>query len=209
MYKNVKNNIRELLNWSHPDLHVFSYGGTGTRSFFRYMQQYVKLNSQPNVHYGRLENLAATDCACYLYGDPIDAVLSFFRRNEIDKSKFVAWHYRNLDCVGKPPRNLEEYLNMGYDVFGLEAHFDRYFHASTKAKLAYVKFDSIWDNLDELFEFLNVPADISCFPERRIRKSKRESLPDEQVKVLNQYFESLLQKQKNMPPVLYRNGLLG
>jgi hypothetical protein len=168
-----------------------------------FIQNQLRLNSQPHVHHGKPEKLKHNDRAIYLYGDPIDAVLSFYRRDKEYGTRFVERHYRNLDVSGKFPATFEEYLNWGHDAFGLEAHFDKYVGSVPTAGLIAVRFDDMWPHLEEIFEFLRLPASIADFPEKRARQSKREALDPGQIEVLEHYFSSLLRKQAEMPDVQY------
>lgn len=168
MYKVFKNNLRRLKLTRKPDVYIFSYGGTGTRMLCRFIEQHYKINSQPHVHHGNPESLSGNERAIYLYGDPIDAVLSFYRWNKYYGTRFVERHYRNLDISGKFPETFDEYLAWGSDSFELEAHFNRYFEAKPKAGLLMVRFDDMWSHLDEIFEFLRLPATGGIF-QRNVR----------------------------------------
>lgn len=169
----------------------------------RFIEQHYKLNSQSHVHHGDPEGLAGSERAIYLYGDPIDAVLSFYRRDKEYGTKFVERHYRNLDIPGKFPETFDEYLGWGSDAFGLETHFDRYYNSLPKAGLMMVRFDDMWTHLDEIFDFLRLPAKGRDFPAKRARLSKRNELSGDQLNVLHSYFSGLLSKQAAMPNLHY------
>lgn len=203
MYKVFKNNLRRFIPRERPDVYVFSYGGTGTRMLCRFIQEHMRLNSQPHVHHGRPEDLSRRERAIYLYGDPIDAVLSFYRRDKEYGTHFVERHYRNLDIAGKFPPTFEDYLEWGSDAFGLEAHFDKYVSSSPVGGLIAVRFDDMWPHLDEIFKFLRLPSSADDFPAKRARQSKRDVLTRDQIEVLKGYFSGLLKKQSDMPDIHY------
>lgn len=169
----------------------------------RFLEQRYKLNSQPHVHHGNPESLSGNERAIYLYGDPIDAVLSFYRREKEYGTEFARRHYRNLDVSGKFPKRLEDYLEWGSDAFGLEAHFDRYLNAQPRAGLLMVRFDDMWPHLEEVFDFLRLTAKASDFPEKRPRMSKRNELSENQLRVLHSYFDGLISKQEKMADLHY------
>lgn len=203
MYKVFKNNLLCLKPRPLPDVYVSSYSGTGTRMLCCFIQQHMRLNSQPHVRHGCPGKSSPHDRAIYLYGDPIAAVLSFYRRYQEYCTKFVERHYRNLDVPGKYPESFEDYLQWGHDAFGLESHYDKYVNSQPAAGLVAVRFDDMWGHLDEIFKFLRLPTRASDFPEKRARRSKREALTPAQVQILETYFSGLLQKQAAMPAVHY------
>ena len=203
MYNVLKNNLRSWKPAAKPDVYVFSYGGTGTRMLCKFIQQHLKLNSQPHVHHGNPEQLSGRERAIYLYGDPIDAVLSFYRRDVEYETNFVKKHYRNLDVSGEFPKTFEDYLTWGSDAFCLEAHFEKYRKAQSVAGLVMVRFDDIWDHLGELFDFIRLPARPSDFPPKRARLSKRDALKPDELAVLEKYFSGLIELQASMEPIHY------
>ena len=201
-YNRLKNYLRDLRNREAPDLYIFSYGGCGTRTFFEFVRARRKLNSQPHVHYGRIEDVPAGVRALYLYGDPRDAVLSFLGRQENDDATFVTRHLENLDASCKKMPSLEAYVDEGHDVFQLKRHFERYvYNDQRRCELMVVRFEDIWDHLDEVLGYVGLADAVSDFPPQRARRSKQQSLEPITRVTLNTYMKPLLEMQNSLPPI--------
>ena len=201
-YNRIKNYLRDLRRREEPDLYIFSYGGCGTRTFFEFVRARLKLNSQPHVHYGRIEDVPAGKRALYLYGDPRDAVLSFLGRQEKDDATFVNRHLENLDVSCKKMPSLDAYVHTGRDVFELEHHFKRYvYNENRRCELMVVRFEEIWDHLNEVLDYVGLADQVDKFPPLRDRRSKQDTLDPQILEALNAYMASLLEMQKSLPPV--------
>ena len=69
--------------------------------------------------------------------------------------------------------SIEEYASNGQDLIGLEQHFNNWYseHYTTNPIL-FVKVDTIWDHLDEVFDFLGLHQnEIKRFPKKKDRSS--------------------------------------
>ena len=142
--------------------------------------------------------------ALYLYGDPRDAVLSFFGRQEKDDPTFVNRHLENLDVACRRMKSLEDYVAGGKEVFKLENHFKRHVHNSArKCELLVVRFEDVWDYLDEVLDYVGLLDAIDDFPKKRERRSKQESLEPAIRDGLNRYMAPLLQLQESLPAVCH------
>lgn len=203
-YTRLKNYLRDLIHRDDPDLYIFSYGGCGTRTFFEFVRSRRRLNTQPHVHYGRLEDVPAHKRALYLYGDPRDAVLSFLGRQEKDDPTFVNRHLENLDVRCRRMPSLEAYLQCGRDMFELENHFKRYVHNDKRqCELMVVRFEDVWDHLDEVLGYVGLTEVKAEFPEKRARRSKQEALDPKARETLDNYMSRLLEIQGAFDPVCH------
>lgn len=203
-YTRIKNYLRDICHCDIPDLYVFSYGGCGTRTFFEFVRSRRRLNTQPHVHYGRIEDVPEGKRALYLYGDPRDAVLSFLGRQEKDDPTFVSRHLENLDVPCKKMPSLDAYIQTGRDVFELENHFKRYvFNDKRKCELLVVRFEEIWDHLDEVLEYVGLAGAVDEFPKKRDRRSKQDELDPKARESLNEYMACLLERQRSLPAVCH------
>lgn len=48
---------------------IYSYGGSGTRTFYEFVKKYKLVNGQSNVHWDIVDNIRKTDRVIYLYSD--------------------------------------------------------------------------------------------------------------------------------------------
>lgn len=204
-YRRIKNNLRALKPEKKPDVYVFSYGGCGTRTFFEFLRARKNLNTQSHVHHGRIEDLPPESKALYLYGDPRDAVLSFLGRQEKDDPTFVRRHLENLDVSCREATSLESYLKGGRDVFELEAHFRKYVYNDGRCcELLVVRFETIWDHLEEVLEYVGIANKMNEFPAQRERRSQQDALSAADRERLNAYMKSLIELQASTPPVWHQ-----
>lgn len=203
-YTRIKNGLRDFLHRETPDFYIFSYGGCGTRTFFEFVRSRRKLNTQSHVHYGRLEDVPAHKRALYLYGDPRDAVLSFLGRQEKNDPAFVSQHLENLDVPYRSMPSLDAYINNGNDVFELENHFKRHvYNRERQCELMVVRFEEVWDHLEEVLKYVGLADFKEEFPKKRERRSRREMLDNKTRKVLDEYMAQLLEIQRSLPPVVH------
>lgn len=147
--------------------------------------------------------------AVYLIGDPVDALLSVFRRG------FHMWHaYRmqskplwpegmqiaNWPC--QPSWQLQDFLDLDRDCFGMERQFDNWTRCPYELRgypILCLKYEEMWKHVDTLLGFLGIPLTKSgMFPARRTRVANSGVTPAD-LKRITQLYENLKQKTENMP----------
>eukprot|EP00882_Tetradesmus_deserticola_P011750 GHRQ01012433.1.p1 GENE.GHRQ01012433.1~~GHRQ01012433.1.p1 ORF type:complete len:254 (+),score=62.62 GHRQ01012433.1:621-1382(+) len=89
-------------------------------------------------------HLSPGTCLVYLFGDPLACVASHYRRNQ-------AYH-QALKTSGNPelnestfPKNLQEYLCRGEDLFGLQQHLDNWLETRTQCDILFVRYERMFD----------------------------------------------------------------
>lgn len=125
----------------------------------------------------------------YVFGDPAEAVVSVFRRGLAD------FHIRRmLGPLGAWPdgATLAEYLAFPDDPFRTAAHFDAWWGASRRYPILFVRYDDLWERIDEVVEFVGLPAALArTFPARRARQSRVSLLPTSFKAGLDNHFGAL------------------
>lgn len=135
--------------------------------------------------------------AIYVVGDPREAVLSVFRRN------YQHWHIQHMD--GEISKwnfdwDLDEFLSQQKDYFKYERHFENWKNAKRKYPILIVKFDSIWENLEELIDFAGLPKQvINKFPARKERSIKWKEVNIETKNDIEFLYGKLAMKIQSMP----------
>ncbi|WIA29135.1 hypothetical protein OEZ86_011646 [Tetradesmus obliquus] len=83
-------------------------------------------------------------CLLYLFGDPLAAVASHYRRNQ-------AYH-QALKTSGNPaldestfPQTFQEYVSRGKDLFGLQQHLHHWLHTPTQCDILFVRYERMFD----------------------------------------------------------------
>ena len=135
----------------------------------------------------------------YLYGDPVDATNSLYRRN---------YHTaQSVKLSGRLPkaRTLNDITasSLTIDPIGMAEHFKRW--ATDTEELNYplliVRYDEMWEHLEKILSFCNIPSDeIKKFPEKRAR-TPREYDPVVTQR-LRELLNSTLELQNSLPPIL-------
>jgi hypothetical protein len=155
-----------------------SFGGAGTTMLYRVLAEHGTGLPDAAPKYLPWKHLPTppTDDevpdgfrAAYLFGNPMNAVLSVFRRD------FQRWHARNMrnDLAGwNDDWTLEEFLAQDRDHFEMAPHFHRWTRAVRTYPILLLHFDALWDRLPEVAAFFGLPTRVlDDFPPRRPRHS--------------------------------------
>lgn len=142
------------------------------------------------------------DKAVYIFSDPVEAVISFFRRRSEGHNKtmrglgtpakdWVVGHCKNID--GDHSKideewDLTDYLSQGEELFRLERHFDNWTKADRQYPILLVKYEKMWENLEVIHNFMECPDAASDFPQKRTRGSSLDNLsPKDRHNILKMY----------------------
>lgn len=165
---------------------VTSFGGVGTTFLTRFVSRYKTTNHSGDADL--LKHLAVPPCSfnsgvrfVYVYGDPIMAVVSLFRRNYqyVHSGKLQSYQKLVVSPIPKE-MSLEQYALSGRDQFLFESHFDNWYRRYLLHPTVFIRYEKLWDNLEPLFDFLGIPASaISAFPEKKERESSLSGISPE------------------------------
>ncbi len=194
------------------DLQLTSFGGTGTTMLYEFLES-RGLNVPIANDSGQWKHMPAPPHdrfakpgfrAVYLVGDPMDAVLSVFRRN------YQMYHVRRmLGDMGSwsDTITLEAYLDRGVDLFKAIDQFENWFNAPRDYPILFVKYRSLWKHLPELFAFAGLPSDrLKEFPQEKQRHSSwQDEPPDVRKKLLGVYGE-LAGRIEELPDIFIRRS---
>lgn len=167
------------------DVLVCSMGGVGTTFLMTFLRQYFRLNNRLDMdglkHLDRPPLVFGNKIkALYIYGNPINATLSLFRR-EIQhqhSSKTLA-NYPDLDPISED-ETIDFYFNKGVDRLKFAEHFDNWSNPEVNYPIMLLKYENIWDNLPQIFKFLNIPSsELDKFPDQKERNSSFNQLSSE------------------------------
>lgn len=156
----------------------------------------LKENSfgRTDLNYGKIEK------AMFIFDDPINIVPSLFNR------KIATGHA--IAVSGKRPthnNDINKFLDIKQDSFELGKQFNNWSNKNNKFeyKRLLVKFNSLWENLDLIFNFLEIPeSEQKKFPPKRPRKSSFDKLSTDQQSNLNYIYKDLSKTIKNYPDLI-------
>jgi hypothetical protein len=166
---------------------VTSFGGTGTTMLYEFLEEHEVDIPADHSNWKPWKHLPTPPGddevkdgfrAVYVFGNPMDAVLSVFRRD------YQRWHVRNMrEDISEPASadwGFDEFLEGTEDPFRMEKHFHEWTEANRAYPILCLKFDALWEHLPEFFAFAGLPSQfIDDFPKRRERHSDwTEQSPD-------------------------------
>lgn len=186
------------------DLCIVSYGGVGTSFVSDFFSERIKTNSPHNrdhlKHWMRPSVfLKDTTKILYIYGDPVMATISLFRRNfhspqvkAIDKRFFARGSL-------SPTMSLEAYASLREDRIGLEKHFDSWMEYNRCFETVFVKYENFADRatIAEALRVIDPTINPKSFPEFKQRSSSILDFPEEVIQMLRETYSGLAQKAEN------------
>ena len=179
---------------------VASFGGVGSKCLTKAVYAALPAATEQDMKtaHGHWRfppmKMPSTQKLIYVYGDPRDAVVSFFRRRErrherhsfaptatmsSENPGWVVKHAANLE-VGRHPIleswTLQDYASAGEDCLRLEEHFDFWMYASLDREILFVSYDAIWNCKDDIRHLLDLPS--LSVPDREERAGHWHRLPE-------------------------------
>ena len=184
----------EMIQIEHT-IQVTSFGGSGSTMLLHYLKDVGVSVQQDYDHTGHddfglwkhmpqppraPQFVLPPDFRClYLLSNPIDALLSIFRR------EFHMWHavrmesqgnwpagWQLADCPEKPNWDLSDFLALKQDNFGIISHVAAWTRRDETRPypIMLVKYEALWQRRDEVLAYLGVPPQVwDSFPPQKQR----------------------------------------
>lgn len=210
--------VRIIVN-SENDILLASYGGVMSVTMAQWLGQYKQLFN--------LSEAAGAAAAChfpypaistnrrlrlvYIFGDPIMSVLSVFRRHFqlFGHYAYVAGDYSQYTSLSTriKMRSLKSYLASDIGAFPIQQHFHNWRTAPTQHPILFIRAETVWDNLDILQSFLELPDEaMRTFPkqQKRLSSYKRFGINRQEQDKLNQLYGDFKEELKQMPDTYIR-----
>ncbi len=191
---NSKKKLRSLIVPKEIEVLISSTGGVGTTFLIEHINKYKLTN-----HIGdndKLKHIVFPPVSynknikyIFIFGNPIDSVISLFKRNLYHNHSSKLVQFNNKFNAISQNTTLEEYARGGIDRFLFAEQFINWLTLSKFYPTLFLKYEKIWDNLDILYEFLEIPMEeLSKFPEKKKRKSDFSILNKETQKGLKNIY---------------------
>ncbi len=196
------------------DVIVVSFGGCGSTGLIDFLKEkHYVVNSWDNSDF--LKHLGsppgnASDRYIYLFGDPLASVISFYHRTRTYNRRFADIHSFTMETsLGRPTftsvaNTLEKYAEEGQERFLLEQQFDNWFNARLSRPILFMRYETMWDNLEVLFDFVGLLAACDDFPEYQPRQSSIDTLSPEVLAVLNRMYGKFTHRLNALPDCVLR-----
>jgi hypothetical protein len=191
---------------------VYSFGGSGSKYLVKKICDELHLRDHDRYHSHErrpsAQLLAEGGRAIFVYGDPIDAVMSFFARRisrtnqhgyiPTDGSGNPLWamlHCRNIAGRSQsinPNWDFETYLKQGEDFFDLESFMRNWLDLRIAQEILFVRYESMWRECPVIAKFMGFGHGfVERFGAPKERRSKSSDLDP----------QTLMQAQKIYGPV--------
>lgn len=166
------------------DVLVVSSGGVGTTFLMNAIGEHLRVNDPDNKD--GLKHLpippipqGVAPRVIYVYGDPVMACLSLFRRQYHHTQSKITQHFYKPEYTIAFEDALEDYLNQPKEGFFFQRHFEKWRDIPTGFPVLFLRYGSIHDELPRLADYLELGDDfIANFPQRRARNSSLTHLPE-------------------------------
>ena len=161
------------------NLHMYSYGGVGTRMLYEWLKPHFKyITGQSQVHYevpSPTLKLGKDDRVLYLYGNPVDSVCSFYGK-DMENGKFIREHCSNLQ-IPTVTSDIHEFINNGEDAFKLYDHYTRYTESlydidPQEGAIIIIDYDDLWLEQEDFLRHMGLEQFADTFPKKRERSPK-------------------------------------
>lgn len=105
--------------------------------------------------------------AIYIFSDPVNVVLSLLRIfEESENDEWMRLHFNHL----KAEYQEDFYSIIDYDTLNFERHFDSWL-AEKRFPVAFIRYENLWENQDNLGDFLDIPLQLPPYKERKAKKN--------------------------------------
>lgn len=196
----------------HLELVVSSFGGVGTSFLIRFLSRYKRVNPANDKgslkhHYVPPTSAHPSQKFIYVFGNPVHATISLFRRNFHRLQSIKIQKASNLNSPIPLEMTLEEYASQGVDRFGFRDHFFNWYKADCMNPILFVRYETLHDNLQQIFDYAGIPKSAyGKFPEKIERKSLQTDISEQTIEQLNQIYEDFLNDLEKIPDIEIREG---
>jgi len=150
---------------SNTKVRLYSYGGSGLKFLAKFLKKYMDATARRNNSHRRpCKEFKDSDKIIVIYGDPRNAILSFFRKRNKKGKQWLNKHLQHLGINQKLPSNinLETFLQDSNDMFDLNGFLNDWlnFNFNKKDFVLFIKYESLFDGIEKLFDFLDLDKSI-------------------------------------------------
>lgn len=200
---------------------VNSFGGVATTALIDFFSKYKKVNDVDNrdglKHRRTPPNLSFISRAIYIFGNPLDSIVYHFNVRERNKEKswggaWVKKHCKNMQGEWyefSQEWDLDDYVGNGKDLFKMKEHFDNWEQAKVNYPIMFIRYETMWEHLDEIFDFLGISKEkIKNFPQKRKRRGDWRKLPEKTKKKLLEMYGSFAEEIEKFDDIGIKNPSL-
>jgi len=140
---------------------LFSYGGSGLKFLTNFLNKHIDAyDTEHSPHSNPCQKYLEIDRIIYVYSDPRNAVLSFFRRNA-QRSGWLNQHllHLGLKLNVNPDSYAKDFFDHKYNV-DLYSGFVKWL-LFRHPNIVYVKYEYLRDTINNVLTFLNLDVNLA------------------------------------------------
>jgi len=186
---------------------IVSAGGVGTTFLMKEINKYKRTNCPDNTDgykhltippISKRRNLKVI----YVFGDPIMATLSLFRRSYHQTQSIQMQRFYHSDFVIPMEMTLEEYLDKDKDGLFFERHLKNWQEKYRLHPTLFLKYETLFEHLETIASFIQAPNTFLVnFPEKKERLSALTEISENTKSRLEVFYGNFSRKIAQMPPV--------
>lgn len=195
----------------HINTLVVSYGGVGTTFLMKHLADYRQLNDfydEDRLKHRGLPPLRFSELpkCIYVYGDPVKAVLSLFRRGyQMAQSQKLQHAGVTRNGPIAEGETLDAYARAGIDRFRFEEHFTNWHDRFVLYPTLFVRYEALFDHVQDIADFLELPTKVvEHFPEKKARTKSAEEIAPETMERLDQMYGGFHARLQLLDDVEYK-----
>lgn len=197
--------MKKIIVPNNIEIVISSFGGVGTSFLLEYFENYARTNSPSDLDFVKHSSVPPISFNrnvkfVYIYGDPILATVSLFRREYHYYQSRKLSFYKSAKSM---PENLSlaDYAKGQKDYFYFEEHFNNWHTKFLTHPTCFIKYEKLDEVKEELIEFLELPKDslknFPAFIERNSNLEKLDKDTHEGLKLLYGDFADKLSSMKD------------
>ena len=187
------------------DWWIVSHGGVATTTLLEFLSAHGRVNHPYDQD--RLKHLVRPParvrprkCFLYVYGDPVLAVMSLYRRGYV---RVQARKNGNVS-VKRLPVSVDDYANQGVDALRLTRHLESWLHMPLRLPVVFIDAGEVWENAVRLLAVLDLELVQPSFPPQQQRRSDLGALRPETRRSLQTMYGKYYDLIRGLPPVMVR-----
>ena len=145
----------------------------------------------------------------YVFGDPVNSVISLFRRNfQYPHSSKLAKMNPQYSRLMSPDWTLEDYAREGADLFGFQNHFSNWYHSEVQNDILFVRMETMHQHVEAILDFTGLSREkADRFPAKFQRKSNADALPAEIRDGLHAIYRDFKRQLDSVPDISVKKGV--
>jgi len=206
---------------------VYSFGGSGSKYLVKKICDELHLRDYDRYHSHErrptVQLLAEGGRAIFVYGEPIDAVMSFFARRisrtdqhgylPTDGSGNRLWamlHCRNVGGRSEridPNWDFEAYLAQGEDFYDLESFMQSWLELRIPQEILFVRYESMWRECPAIAKYMGFGQGfVARFGSPKERRSKSSDLDPKMLEHAQTIYAPVRNLLNTLPDLFVLSG---